>query len=149
MLNAKDFLLTEKKEELRKRFIQSLSNFIKKMHSVNFYHDDLKLTHILLDKDYDKDFRFTIIDLDNGLFLKGYRLWGRAKNYLQLMKSISNEIMTIEGKSFFKLEYCENKRINLLLLDIFIKLIFIQKLIKEIKRGFFKIIRKIIKRIIK
>jgi len=149
VINAKDFLLSEKNNELRKIFLIAIINFMKKMHSVNFYHDDMKFAHILLDKEYSKDFRFTIIDLDNGLFLKGYHLWGMAKNYLQLMKSIPDEAMKSEEKLFFTKEYCDNKSINLFLLKFVIRLILIQKQIKEIKRGFFKIIRNLFKLIIK
>jgi len=149
VINAKDFLLSEKNNELRKKFLIAIVNFMKKMHAVNFYHDDMKFAHILLDKEYSKDFRFTIIDLDNGLFLKGYHLWGMAKNYLQLMKSIPDEAMKSEESLFFTKEYCDNKSINLFLLKLFIKLILIQKQIKEIKRGFFKIIRNLFKTITK
>jgi len=149
VVNAKDFLLSEKNNELRKKFLISIVNFMKKMHAVNFYHDDMKFAHILLEKDYSKDFKFTIIDLDNGLFLKGYHLWGMAKNYLQLMKSIPDEAMKTEERLFFTKKYCDNKAINLLLLQLFIKLILIQKQIKEIKRGFFKIIRNLLRPIIK
>jgi hypothetical protein len=72
-----------------------------------------------------------------------------AKNYQQLMKSIPDEAMKSEERLFFTKEYCDNKKINLFLLKLFIKLILIQKQIKEIKRGFFKIIRNLFRLIIK
>lgn len=88
-----ELLKTIREKEKRQSIIQALGNFIRKVHEINFYHDDLSMDHIYISPEYHEPIEFALIDLDNCRFgMTGMRSYA-AMNLFQILRSVDDHIM--------------------------------------------------------
>jgi tRNA A-37 threonylcarbamoyl transferase component Bud32 len=84
--------------------LRALATFIRQLHALGFYHDDLSAEHLWV-ANAAKEPHFGVIDLDQALFKKRVSERGQLMNLFQILRSIPNRHLAAEHRRLLLTEF--------------------------------------------